>query len=340
MTKLKTFFRRLFAGSFKRMFMHINTIHSETGKNRFIMFFDMIWCIFRYSIGYLDYRVFGFAMIKGKNRRTFMTMNDNLIISRRLNDKEYFHIFDNKTEFDEKFNEYIGRGYLDLSKSSAEELKDFCKDKKSVFAKAVNQFGGEGITREEITPDTDYDELYGRLCDNGQLLVEEALIQHEQMNRLSPSSINTIRMVTLFHNNEVHFMYALVRMSNGTNCVDNICSGGMYVSICNDGVIRKPAFCDATGKYYDRHPFTETEFNGFEIPMFNEAVEMCKKAALVQPQVGYIGWDVAITPDRPVLVEGNTLPSYDMCQNYGHIDNKTGIKPRFNAILGEGFFKK
>lgn len=58
--------------------------------------------------------------------------------------------------------------------------------------------------------------------------------------------------------------------------------------------------------------------------MFFEAVEMCKKAALVVPQVGYIGWDVAITPTRPVLVEGNTLPSYDMCQNYGHIDNKTG----------------
>ena len=43
MTKLKTFFRRLFAGSFKRMFGYIGTIHKETGKNRFIMFFDMIW---------------------------------------------------------------------------------------------------------------------------------------------------------------------------------------------------------------------------------------------------------------------------------------------------------
>ena len=55
MTKLKTFFRRLFAGSFKRMFGYIGTIHKETGKNRFIMFFDMIWCIFRYSVGYMDY---------------------------------------------------------------------------------------------------------------------------------------------------------------------------------------------------------------------------------------------------------------------------------------------
>lgn len=340
MTKIKTFFRRLFAGSFKRMFMHINTIHKETGKNRFVMFFDMIWCIFRYSIGYLDYRVFGFANIKGKNRRTFMNMNDNLLISKKLNDRTYFTIFDNKALFDENFSEYIGREFINLEKCDAEALRKFCEGKETVFTKAINEFGGKGISREVITPDTDFDELYKRLYDNKQFLIEETIVQHPEMSRLSPSSINTIRMVTVLHEGKVNFMYALVRMSNGENCVDNICSGGMYVSIGDDGVIRKPAFCDATGLYYDSHPYTKTVFNGFKIPMFDEAVEMCKKAALVEQRVGYIGWDVAITPERPVLVEGNTLPSYDMCQNYGHIDNKTGIKPKFESFLGKDFFKK
>ena len=139
MTKLKTFFRRLFAGSFKRMFGYIGTIHKETGKNRFIMFFDMIWCIFRYSVGYMDYRVFGFANIKGKNRRTFMTMNDNITISKRCNDRTYFHIFDNKSEFDEAFREYIGRDFLNLEKATADDLREFCKGRETVFAKPVKQ---------------------------------------------------------------------------------------------------------------------------------------------------------------------------------------------------------
>ena len=230
--------------------------------------------------------------------------------------------------------------YLRLEHEDSESyVSYFTVNAETVFAKPVNQFGGEGITKETVTPDTDYEALYKRLCDNKQYLVEETIKQNEQMDRLSPSSINTIRMVTLLHEGKAHFMYALVRMSNGTNCVDNICSGGMYVSIGADGVIHKNAYCDATGVYYEEHPFTHTKFNGFEIPMFFEAVEMCKKAALVVPQVGYIGWDVAITPTRPVLVEGNTLPSYDMCQNYGHIDNKTGVKPRFVEILGEEYFK-
>ena len=250
MTKIKTFLRRLFAGSFKRMFGYIGIIHKETGKNRVVMFFDMIWCIFRYSVGYMDYRVFGFANIKGKNRRTFMTMNDNITISKRCNDRTYFHIFDNKAEFDEAFKSYIGRDFINLEECDSNALKKFCENRETVFAKPTNQFGGEGITKETITPDTDFEELYKRLKDNGQYLVEETIRQNEQMDKLSPSSINTIRMVTLLHKGEVHFMYALVRMSNGNNCVDNICSGGMYVSVGSDGVIRKNAYCDATGVYY------------------------------------------------------------------------------------------
>ena len=34
MTKLKTFFRRLFAGSFKRMFGYIGTIHKGNGQEQ------------------------------------------------------------------------------------------------------------------------------------------------------------------------------------------------------------------------------------------------------------------------------------------------------------------
>ena len=340
MDKIKIFFRRLFGGSFRRMFKQMNLIHKETGAARFPMFFDMIWCIFRYGVGYMDYHVFGFAKIKGKNRQTFMTMNDNSAISHALNSREYFKYFDDKALFDESFKEYIGREFLDLRNADENALKAFCAGKSAVFAKHINDFGGSGITREEISESTDYNALYARLCENKQYLIEEQLIQHEKMNALSPSSVNTIRIVTLVYNGEAHFMYALVRMSNGSSCVDNICSGGMYVSIDGDGVIRKPAYCDATGEYYAEHPFTKTRFDGFEIPLFNQAVELCKKAALVYPKTAYIGWDVAITPTRPVLVEGNTLPSYDMAQNYGHINEKTGIKPRFEQVLGKDFFKR
>ena len=69
---------------------------------------------------------------------------------------------------------------------------------------------------------------------------------------------------------------------------------------------------------------------GFEIPCYAQAVELVKRAALVVEQVKYVGWDVSISENGPVLVEGNVIPGYDMCQNYHHLgDDKTGILPKF-----------
>ena len=88
-----------------------------------------------------------------------------------------------------------------------------------------------------------------------------------------------------------------------------------------------------TGKYYERHPVTGTEIMGFQIPLFDQALELCRTASRrVEAHLKYIGWDVAITPDGPVLVEGNNLPGYDMCQNAGHVDE--GMLPRFEKLLG------
>ena len=59
--KIATFFRQLKHLSLARLKLHVNAVHEETGKNRFLIFCDMVWCEVRYGIGYLDYHVFGFA---------------------------------------------------------------------------------------------------------------------------------------------------------------------------------------------------------------------------------------------------------------------------------------
>lgn len=341
MNKLKVFFARIKSGSFGRMFMYIDQIKKESGQNKIITFFDMLWCIFRYNVGYLEYRVFGFCYIKGsKSRSSFLTMNDNLLLVNTLNNKEYQHYFKDKIEFNNQFKEYIGRDFLDIRNISIEDFKSFLNTHPIVFAKVLDEFGGLGIKRIESKKVIDYNKTYNDLINNKQYLLEEGLVQHETMNKLNPTSVNTVRIVTVTKDNQPHVMYSLVRMGSGSGYVDNISSGGLYAPVNSKGVINKPAFCDKTGEIYNIHPSTKTKLVNFEIPYYKEAINLCKKAALKFPEMGYVGWDIVIKNNGPAIVEGNEMPGYDMCQNYYHLEDKeTGIKLKFESVLGKEFFK-
>ena len=62
---------------------------------------------------------------------------------------------------------------------------------------------------------------------------------------------------------------------------------------------------------------------------------MCKKAALILPEVRYIGWDIAFTKEGPVMVEGNEYPGYGLIQHYKLHDSKTGHLKEISDILGD-----
>ena len=331
MGKIKVFLDRLREASLRRMNMHIREIHRESGRSRVSIFFDMLWCVARYGVGYLDYHVFGFAYVRGKHQRqTFMTMNDNLALVRQVNQQAYRDVFRNKLKFWTRFSDYTGRAYLNLEEADPETFEAFVKAHGLVFAKPAEDFGGHGVQKLRARDITDYAALYGELRDTGTVLVEEAIRQHPHMDELNPSCINTLRMVTLVKEGEAHLMYTLIRVGDGTKAVDNISSGGMYAPVWEDGKIAKPAFCDATGQYYEKHPVTGTEFVGFEIPDYQAAEKLVLRAALVVDEIKYVGWDVALSANGPVLVEGNVIPGYDMCQNYHHLrEDKRGILEKF-----------
>lgn len=319
------------SASFKRFFRNINLIHKETGKNRVILFFDMILCALTRGIGYLDYYTFGFATTKGKKRDTFVTMNDNVAYSSRCNKKEAIAYFDQKLLFNKAFDKYLKRDWCNLN-DGYEAFETFAQGKTYFFGKRSDSFGGLGVEKVQINKDLH--ELYRELLNDGFELAEEAIVQHETMNQLCALSVNTIRIVTILDDRDVaHFIYALIRIGNGKNDVDNVTSGGMYTLLSKDGKITHPCFCDKTVSYYNEHPYNHFPFIGFEVPYFKEAVAMCQEAAHVIKDMRYVGWDVAITPTGPVLVEGNNIPGYDMPQNHAFHDDGCGMKADFEAAM-------
>ncbi len=333
MGKIATFFRRVASGSFKRFFRNLNQVHKESGKSRIALFFDMVFCMFRYGVGYLDYMTFGFAYIKKDKRKTFITMDDNIELVHRLNDREYYYVFDDKLAFDKRFEKYLKRDFADLN-DGFESFERFLSGKDVFFGKQPLSFGGLGVEKIRLSEHPDHRKLYDELLEKKMFLAEEAIVQHPVMNELCDKSINTVRIVTILNDrDEAKFIYALIRVGNGKNDVDNITSGGMYTLLDPDGTISHPLFCDKTVTYYDTHPLNGKVFKGFKVPFFEEAVEMCREAALVEKHMRYIGWDVGITPDGPVFVEGNNLPGYDMGQNHRFHDDGCGMKALFEEAI-------
>lgn len=331
MSKATTLFRQLKRLSFSRMNQQIKQVHSESGKASVLIFFDMVWCSIRYGVGYLNYHVFGFADKHGAIRKTYMTEAENLSLVRRLNDRNYYKYFCDKSVFNRTFSDYIGRQWLDLLECDADAFAQFCADKDTLFAKPVGRCGGSGVRKIICSEIKDFGSLYNELRENEQVLVEQAIRQHPDMDRLYSGSVNTLRIVTLLDaNRNPHIMYSLLRVGQGGSCVDNISSGGMYTAVNDDGSLKEVAFCDKTGQYYRTHPDTKIDFSSFVVPYFKNAQELCKRAASVETHIGYVGWDVAITPNGPILVEGNIIPGYDMCQNSAFAEH--GILPEFRKV--------
>lgn len=327
------YIKRLFSMNYKQMLTTIDKVHKRSGKSKIFIFFDMILCSIFYQAGYMDYYVFCFEDLKPKIRKTFITRGVNNQYIRTMNNREYYHLFDNKIEFNHLFQNFLNRDYLDLNTSSLEEFQIFTKKHPIFMAKPVDLQCGKGIEKIKVKGNTNLKNLYQKLIENKQVLVEEYVLQHSKMNELFPYSVNTLRIVSAYKNGKATILFRAIRIGNGKNVVDNFNHGGMYSVVNEKGIIEKPAI-DKNGVIYTEHPVTKTEIVGFQIPYFKEAIAMVKEAAKVVPEVGLVGFDIAITEKGPVMIEGNQLPGYDIYQSKIHLNSDgTGMKPLFDQVI-------
>lgn len=134
------------------------------------------------------------------------------------------------------------------------------------------------------------------------------------MASLCDKSVNTIRVMTSSVTGVPEIVCSILRVGNGSCEVDNFHGGGMAAAVDEvTGIVQGQAVDKALNRF-DRHPVSEIPFDGFQIPYWDEVKRIVCEAALVEPRIMMIGWDVAITPDGPVFVEGNRRPGFDVVQ--------------------------
>jgi hypothetical protein len=146
-----------------------------------------------------------------------------------------------------------------------------------------------------------------------RFLFQEFIQQHPDLNKINPNAVNTLRIDTFTDaGKNLHVINAALRISSGKAYLDSAPLGGIQAGInLKNGTLHGEAFGDfenGFARIYTVHPLTGIQFAGFKIPFYEEAINLAVKAAKELPEIRIAGWDVAVTHEGPVLVEGNNFP--------------------------------
>ena len=287
---------------------------AQRGKKSYLkMLLDTYYSVLKYGIGLTDYLNYEFYKKDKKTRKTYAGIKIQDIFYETVSPSIYKKRYTMKPDFLEDFKKYTKRDFIVPERCTIEEFKSFINRHEVFMSKPYDGLGGADVEKKHTKEIENIAEYY-HYCKNNRIFLEEVIKQHNELNRLCSASCNTIRIMTFNNKGKAEILWAGLRIGNGINSVDNFHAGGMATEIdLETGKLLKPAL-DKDLREFIYHPTTKVQFEGFEIPYFNEVKKMVCEAALESDKILVVGWDVAITEKGPVIIEGNRRPGFDVVQ--------------------------
>ena len=290
---------------------------------------DVLWCALRYGMSPANYRDYGFRELTEAQRATYVNARLCRKMDRYLNQKENRWIFEDKAAFNERFDRYLKRDWISTADLTYEAFCSFAKGKEKLILKPIHNFCGSGIRIYEDL--SDLRGIYQEVI-QAPAVVEQWIRQHPVLDRVYSDAVNCLRIISVYKNGEIRFLAGGVTWGLKLKIANASASGIVSPVDFETGLLPYPAG-DFEGHVYEKHPVTGAPVKGLQLPFWKETLEMIKNAAREVPGVAYIGWDVAITPDGPAIIEGNTTPGYRYYQIPVHMVHKTGNRAAYEACL-------
>ncbi len=304
-------FIRFNKGIYKFRIKDFNCYSNQNGISRIRLAIDYMIATYKFKCNLKNYLIFDFYYKNKNEKRKYIVETDGELVD-SFNEKstpDDKSIFEDKARFNETFNKYIQRGYIYCGLHSKTEIMTFIKKYEEVVVKPTNLNGGKGIKIVSINELNNIDEFVEDAINNKYLL-EEKLTQNKHILKLNPTSINTIRVVSVVDKfNNVHILGCSIRVGKKGSFVDNMSQGAVGYPIDEEtGLI-----CGTGKDYYGGNYFTNdlgnVEMKGFQIPNWKMVKEVINNAAKIVPTIRYVGWDVCIKEKNIELVEGNLHPA-------------------------------
>lgn len=321
--------KRIVKMNYRAFFDKLDSLQSKTKRSRVYLLWDMLNCAVKYGAGYMDYDLFEMYNLTPAQRNTYITRGRNNALVKKYNSKDYVRFFDNKAEFNIRFADYIHRDWI-LFDENKEDVLNFICNHDIIIAKPVDGACGKGIQKIATSDYPRAESIYQELAEsNTKLLLEDLIVQHPMVDEIYSLAVNTLRVVTIHSEKQTKIVCTYFRMGNNSNFVDNFNSSGMVAPVDELTGIVKDKAIDKNKNLYEIHPYSGTSIKGFRFPFWSDAMDMVRKAAEVIPQIGYVGWDIAFTPNGPCIVEGNPFPGHDIYQLPEHSPCKQGVYEKF-----------
>jgi len=190
-----------------------------------------------------------------------------------------------------------------------------------LIVKPFSGFAGGRIERWEWDGNGSYSGPDGKKMDGEALtdylrklsrdysfLVQPREYNHPILRNLSTGGLCTARMViSSVPGEQPKLAAAMLRMPVGGSVVDNFSAGGIACPInTQTGVLSGPAVTwTPLSIQHVTHPDTNHNIEGVSLPDWDAAVQICIGAHRELKTCPAVGWDVAFTPQGPILLEGN-----------------------------------
>lgn len=138
---------------------------------------------------------------------------------------------------------------------------------------------------------------------NREYLLQPRLYNHEGLKKIGNGSLVTFRIVSLLNKQgQAELLSAVAQIPFEAQLVSN---KGLIAPVDENGTLGKGQFLRPLSPIFNCPPEGGEIFSGTQIPCWREAVELALKAHTTLGAFVSLGWDVAITPDGPVLLETN-----------------------------------
>lgn len=247
---------------------------------------------------YFGYRFWNKTITK---KREYMTRRHMFRFFDTYCSKEFRNRIGDKSVTKQYYGKFMERNQFDCEEGY-EAFLEFCKCHPNIFIKKKVGWGGENARYEFVANEDKCQEIWETL--DASYLVEERLQNCSEIKNIHPNSLNTMKVTTLLVEGKPEIQFAIIRFGNNTQ-VDNVHLGGIYAGINIESGIIDTMAMDKHFRQYKRHPITQKEILGFNIPKWEDVKRLVTEAAMITPQLCYSSWDVAVTEGGVMLIEGN-----------------------------------